>query len=33
MQNRPWLLKWLNKKMKNYYARKENADGDDEEAR
>ena len=33
MVNRPWLLKWLNKKVTRYYAQKENPDGDDEEAK
>jgi hypothetical protein len=28
MQNRPWLLQWLNKKVTNYYRAKETTDGD-----
>ena len=32
MQNRPWLLQWLNTKVKNYYHAKETHDGDGNEA-
>jgi hypothetical protein len=32
MQNRPWLLHWLNKKVKNHYRGKETTGGNSDAA-